>query len=124
MNSQLIQNMFSIYLVLAIGYNLISLVLVAKTGKSAAPTDPMTGIMFMSLLYVVYAVGAQISNWLYLFFISSFAVLILSFGIIKHLINYQESMYFSRFSWLSAITINIFGVCVLILIIVRAIFWT
>jgi hypothetical protein len=101
--------MFSIYLVLAIGYNLISLVLVAKTGKSAAPTDPMTGIMF---------------NWLYLFFISSFAVLILSFGIIKHLINYQESMYFSRFSWLSAITINIFGVCVLILIIVRAIFWT
>jgi hypothetical protein len=117
MNLQLLEELFSVYLVLAIGYNLVSLVLVARTGKGAAPTNPLTGILFTSLLYVIYATGEQVSNWLYLFFLFSFTVLILSFGIIKHLLNYDEKKYFSRLSWLLAFAINTFGVVVLSLII-------
>ena len=121
MNTQLLQNLFGVYLVLAIGYNLVSLVLFAKTGRHAAPTEPMAGIQLISILYVVYAIGDQGSNWLYLFFLSSFAALILNFGIIGHLHNYKEAQYFSRLSWLSAIMINCFGFAVLLLIIVIAI---
>ena len=113
-------NLFSVYLVLAIGYNLVSLVLVAKTGKSAAPTDPLTGILFISVLYLIQATGSQVSGWLYLFFLSTFAVLILSFGVVGHVLNYDEEKYFSRVSWLSAFVINIFGVIVLSLIIAEA----
>ena len=120
MNARLLQDLFSIYLVLAVGYNLVSLVLRAKTGKGAAPTDPLTGILFMSVLYLVYATGDLVSNWLYLFFLSTFAVLIFSFGIVGHVLNYDEQKYFSRVSWLSAFSINIFGFVVLILVIAAA----
>ena len=62
-----IPTLFSIYIVLAVGYNLVSLLLVEVTGKRAAPTDPVVGIMMMSILYLTYATGPQVSRLLYLF---------------------------------------------------------
>ena len=120
MNAQTLQDLFSAYLVLAVGYNLLSLVLMARTGKGAAPTDPVTGFLFVSVLYLVYTTGAQISNWLYLFLLSCFTVLIFCFGILNHLLKYDEEKYFSRLTWLSAFTINAYGVAVLVLIIATA----
>ena len=74
----------------------------------------------MSVLYLIYAIGGQVSNWLNLFFLSTFTLLIFSFGIVGHIRNYNDRKYFSRVSWLSAITINIFGVFVLLLVIAEA----
>jgi len=120
MNPQILQNLFSAYLVLAVGYNLLSLILVAKTGKRAAPTDPLTGILFMSVLYLIYSTEAQVSHGLYLFFLSTFTALIFSFGIVSHILNYDEAKYFSRITWMAAWVINTLGVLVLLLIIAAA----
>ena len=118
MTPKLLQDLFSIYLVLAVGYNLLSLVLLAKTGKSAAPTDPLSGILFISVLYLIYMSAGQVSSWLHVFFLSTFAALIFFFGIVSHVLDYDEKKYYSRASWLSAFIINSFGVVVLLLIIV------
>lgn len=118
MHSQPVQDLFSVYLVLAVSYNLLSLILAARKGKASAPTDPLTGILVMSVLYLIYATGDQVSIGLYLFFLASFTALIFSFGVIGHIRNYDDSRYFSRLTWLSAFGINIYGVVVLLLMIV------
>lgn len=117
MNPELLRNLFGVYLVLAVGYNLASLVLAARTGKAAAPTDPLTGILVMSVLYLVYAAGNRVSDLLYLFFLGTFTALIFSFGVVGHIRNYDANRYFSRLTWVAAFAINIFGVAVLALVI-------
>jgi len=115
-----LQNLFGAYLVLAIGYNLVSLVLISKTGKGAAPTDPLTGILMISVLFLTQAAAGQVAGWMYLFFLSTFTGLIFCYGVLGHLLHYDRDKYFSRVTWFSAFGINLFGVAVLSTIIVRA----
>ena len=112
-----IPTLFSIYIVLAVGYNLVSLLLVEVTGKRAAPTDPVVGIMMMSILYLTYATGPQVSRLLYLFLLTSFVLLIFRFGIIAHIWAADRGLYYSEFARYSAFGINIFGVAILVVIV-------
>ncbi len=115
-----IPSLFSIYIVLAVGYNLVSLLLVEVAGKRAAPTDPVVGVMMMSIIYLTYATGSQVSKPIYLFLLISFVLLIFRFGIIAHIWAADRSLYFSEFARYSAFGINIFGVAILLAIVVTS----
>ncbi len=117
MTSLPVTEMVSAYIALAIGYNLVSMLLEQITGRRAANTDPMTGLLFVTVLYLTVAVGPALSKGLYLFTLSVFTVLVLLVGVIKHLLNYSESAYYSRFTWAAAILINVFGCVALVIVI-------
>ena len=112
--------LFTTYIVLAVGYNLVSLLLVEVTGKRAAPTDPVVGVMMMTVLYLIYATSPQVSKTLYIFFLISFILLVFRFGIITHIWATDRSLYFSEFTRYSAFAINIFGVATLLAIVVTS----
>lgn len=114
--------LFSIYIVLAVGYNIVSVVLIDTTGRSASPTEPMTGLVIMTVLYLVFVTGPQISEPLYLFLLASFGFFILRFGVLAHLFGFDPARYYSRLSWAAAILINSFGVVTLGMIIAISLF--
>lgn len=114
--------LFSIYIVLAVGYNIMSVVLNEVTGRSAAPTEPMIGFVTITVLYLTFAIGPLISNFLYLFLLTAFMLFILRFGVLRHVFGFDKSAYYSRSTWAAAILINIFGVITLGLIIIFPLF--
>lgn len=118
MNTLPLTELFSAYIVLAIGYNVMSVVLDDLTDRRAAVTDPMMGLLLITALYLTYATGPTISNGLYLFVMTVFTLFILRFGILRHVLGYDEDVYYSRVTWAAAFLINIFGVAVLVSIIV------
>lgn len=114
--------LFSIYIVLAVGYNIMSVVLNEVTGRSAAPTEPMMGFVTITALYLTFATGPLISTFLYLFLLTTFTLSILRFGVLRHMFGYDKSTYYSRFTWAAAFLINSFGVITLGLIVIFSIF--
>jgi hypothetical protein len=112
-----LQNLFSVYCVLAVGYNFVSLLLQALKGKRAAPTEPQNGVLFIAVMYLVFIVGTHYPGWLNIFFLSCLTVLTIQSGIFRHVLGYSQELYFSRITWAAAFTINTFGAGVLILII-------
>lgn len=102
-----------VYFVLAIGYNLLSIGFKEVTGKALAQTEPMNAIVMMSVLFLIYSATTFLEPIARTLLIAVFLVLILRYGIIRHLTSYSSESYYSRLSWCSAIGINIFGICVL-----------
>ena len=70
-------------------------------------------IVMMALLYLIYVSEAALGAGAWTFLMVVFLLLILRFGIYRHLVGYDENQYFSRSAWGAAIAINIFGVAVL-----------
>ncbi len=103
------------YFILAIGYNVLSVVMNDVTGRSLSPTDPVSGIMFMTLLYLVYVGEALLGDGARTALLILFLLLISRFGIYRHLVGYDEKHYHSRSAWALAIAINLFGVTAMIL---------
>ena len=101
------------YFLAALAYNVASQALHDMTGRKLAPTDPVIGILFISLVYLVYLLKPYLP--LYPFSLLMFVLLamIVRFGVIQHLLNYSPHTYHSRFSWLLAVLINVFGCIVL-----------
>lgn len=103
-----------LYIALAIGYNLMSIVWKDVTGKAFAPTDPITGITIMAGLYACYLLLDQIPNATAFVILLAFIVLIARYGIWQHATNFDSKTYLSRATWLLAMTVNVFGVGILV----------
>ena len=115
MNAQMVEDAAALYFILAIGYNVASLVSRDMNRAPLAPTDPVQAIVMMSLLYVVYATEEVLGSVAWTALIAVFLMLIVRFGIYRHLVGYSPAAYASRTAWVAAIGINVYGVCVLCL---------
>lgn len=113
--------LFTIYIVLAVAYNIMSVVLIEVTGRSAAPTEPMMGFVTITALYLVFATGPAVSKFLYLFLLTTFLLSIFRFGVLRHLLGFDAKTYYSRLTWAAAFLINGFGVITLGLIVIFSI---
>ncbi len=102
-----------IYFFIAVTYNILSQLWKEVTGKTFATTDPVTGITMVALIYVIYLLRAVIPEFSWYFLMTVFILTVARFGIVHHLLNYSQESYLSKLTWLSAISINIFGVIVL-----------
>ena len=103
------------YFVMAIGYNLLSLVWMDWKDRPLAPTQPVQAIVMIALLYIIYAAKEMLENTAWTLLISVFLLLILRLGIYQHLANYSPKDYASRAAWAVAIAVNIYGVLALLL---------
>ena len=101
------------YFLAALAYNAASQVLLDVTGRKLAPADPVTGILFISVLYLVYLLKPHVSPYPHAVLAGVLLALLLRFGIIQHLLGDAADSYHSRCSWLLAVSINIFGCIVL-----------
>ena len=115
MNTDLMNYAVNAYFALAILYNVLSLILNDLKGRMLTPTEPVSAIMMMTLFYLVYAGGAVLDPAARNALLILFLLLVLRFGIYRHLAGYDDKQYYSRCAWATAIGINAFGVCVLIL---------
>ena len=102
-----------LYFFMAIAYNVFSQVWKDVAGRTFATTDPVNGVLMITLLYVIYLLRAMLPEPAWYFLMLVFILTITRFGIVHHLSNYSQESYLSRTTWLSAIVINIFGVGVL-----------
>ena len=103
------------YFALAILYNALSLILNDLKGRLLTPTEPVSAIMMMTLFYLVYAGEAILDPAARTALLILFLLLVLRFGIYRHLAGYDDEQYYSRNAWATAIGINVFGVCALTL---------
>ena len=115
MEIELLKNAVNAYFVLAIGYNLLSLVWMDWRGRPLAPTQPLQATVIMVLLYVVYAAKEVLGSTAWVLLISIFLFFILRFGIYQHLVSYSPDDYASRAAWAVAIIINVYGILALFL---------
>ena len=115
MNTDLMNYAVNGYFALAILYNVLSLILNDLKGRILTPTEPVSAIMMMTLFYLVYAGGAVLDPLARTALLILFLLLVLRFGIYRHLAGYDDEQYYSRCAWATAIGINVFGVCVLTL---------
>jgi len=110
---ELLTKLIYIYFVLAIGYNLLSIVITDVTGRGLGPTEPMSGVLTITMLLVIYSGTALLEPIVRISLMLVFLLLVVRFGIVRHCLAYSDELYFSRASWFSAIAINMFGVSVL-----------
>lgn len=115
MNAEILNDAAGIYFVLAIGYNLISLVLTDLQRQPLAPTEPVQAILMMTLLCLVHSAGELLGTVARTGLLTVFLLLIVRFGVYRHLVGYSDEDYSSRIAWASAIAVNAYGVCVLFL---------
>ena len=113
MNAELLKNAVNGYFILAIGYNLLSVIINDIKGRMLTPTEPVSAIVLMTLLYLVYLGEAALGAAARVFLMVVFLLLILRFGIYRHAAGYADEQYFSRSAWAAAIAINVYGVIVL-----------
>lgn len=115
-NVSMIDYLFFTYIVIAITYNVISIGCNDLTSKQLSPSEPVPSITMLVALYLVYSAPelSDAHNFVRSFLLFVFLIIILRFGIVRHLINYKLEQYFSHTSRISAAVINIFGVLLLL----------
>ena len=113
MPAELIENAAAAYFILAIGYNLASLILSDSGYPPLAPTEPVQAILMMTVLYSVYAGEDFFHSNARSALLATYIFLIARFGIYSHVAGYCTSRYASRTAWATAIGINAYGVCAL-----------
>ncbi len=101
------------YFVIAIAYNALSLVWLDVSGRKFAPTDPLSGLQIVSLVYLLFLLRDTIPLPALIFLLALWVLLIARFGIYEHLRHYDGELYLSRATWTAAIGINLFGVLTL-----------
>ena len=100
------------YIILGVGYNIISYIIVMSGGQQLSTTEPLSGgiAMMMYGLFLISAYKGQFRLYRMLMF---FAILIFGWGGIGiHLVNYTHdpSLYASLFAWILAVGINVYGI--------------
>ena len=118
MEVQMLKFATALYFILAIGYNVASLARMDMNKGPLSPTEPVQAIVMMSLLYVIYASGPVLGRIAWTALVAVFVLLIVRFGIYRHLAGYTPTDYSSRIAWATAIAINAYGVLVLCLALV------
>jgi len=113
-NTDILPILAHVYFVLALLYNVVSQGFADIIKRKLAPTDPSFGILFVSVVYVIYLLKPYLPLFSYVLMLGIFIASILRFGVVKHLLNYSAQDYFGRTSWFLAIAINVFGISVLL----------
>ena len=108
------------YFALAIGYNALSQISLDMTGKKFAPTEPAYGLQVMSLVLVIFALRTVMPLWVFLPLFTLWTLSIIRFGVGNHLAGYDPQTYLSKFTWISALVINIFGAVTFVLYIINS----
>ncbi len=100
-----------LYCILGVGYNVVSYIMAATSGRQLSSTSPAVGAAFMSFYGLCLITGYKGLNKAYRLLMVFFLVFTGYGGIIKHFIVYaqQPDAYSSQMAWASAIGINIFG---------------
>lgn len=111
----MLEQLFFSYIVVAVTYNLLSMAFKECTTKQLSPSEPLPSITMLTALYLVFASNeiAGIPDYARSFLLVAFALIIIRYGILRHLINYEPNLYFSVSSRISAAMINIFGISLL-----------
>lgn len=99
-----------LYMLLGIGYNLVSIMMKRSGGRPLAQTNPVAGIAVM-LLFGLFLIPGFLNSALTYRILMGVAVIALGyFGVITHLLNYGNlQLYYSPAVWILAIAINLFG---------------
>ncbi|MBC6402922.1 MAG: hypothetical protein GDA35_04745 [Hyphomonadaceae bacterium] len=108
------------YFALAIGYNVFSQISLDRIGKKFASTEPAYGLQVMSLVLVIFALRTVIPFWVFLPLFTLWTLSIIRFGIGNHLAGYDPETYLSKFTWICALAINIFGAVIFVSYIVAS----
>ena len=98
------------YLVLAVGYNLVSLSLKRRGGRPLAPTDIRAALIVFGVYALMLAAGFLGHDLLYRVVAAAFAVFLGLTGVVPHVVRGPGEQYRSRAAWLTAILVNIVGV--------------
>jgi hypothetical protein len=105
-----------LYLVLAIGFNAISLWRVEKGLSGLTSTSPMAGIVTMLVILLVVIIGYLGFLKVYCVFNTLLFSLVAVNGVYGHLLQYSNVdwhlLYLNRAVWNAAIMINVFGVII------------
>ena len=111
----MINQLFLVYISVAITYNLVSIGYQDFTEKQLSPNDPLSSTVMLTTLYLTYTVPvhSSSSSFFRCFLLFVFLILILRFGVFRHLLNSEKEQYVSSTSRLSAVAINIFGTSLL-----------
>ena len=113
MGSAVLDNLMTVYILLAIGYNLASFFWLEIRGRSFAPTVPSDAIHVMTVFYCAYLLSKTMPLAVAVLILVSYFFSIGRFGILRHLTSYSAKEYLSRLTWVTAISINVFGVLVI-----------
>lgn len=100
-----------VYMLLGLGYNVISITMKRYGGGPLSYTNPVTGIAVM-LLFGLFLIPGFLKNYLAYRILMGISVIALGyFGVIVHLLNYgKPHLYYSTTAWVLAILINLVGV--------------
>ena len=102
------------YFIVAILYNVASQLCLDIFKKKFAPTEPISGVLIISVFYLLYLMEELLPFSVRIFLMVIYLLAVIRFGIFYHLLNFTKDAYFSRQTWILAIIINIFGVLVLL----------
>ncbi|GAC1569984.1 MAG: hypothetical protein NVS3B3_24290 [Aquirhabdus sp.] len=103
-----------VYLLLAVTYNLTSLVCLNKFGQPLTPTNPLAGLVMLAGFGFALLANVCRFDGAYKWLMLIFALIIGIGGVLTHLIRGYSELYSSRGAWLAAILINVYGVAVCI----------
>lgn len=106
--------LLDIYIIFGIGYNLISQICKDMSERAFAPTDPVIGSLMMLGVYLWFGSLVGPLTAPKIFVCCALIYLIARFGIYQHIALNNIDMYLSRATRFIAISINLFGVGVLI----------
>ena len=112
------------WLMLAIGFNLVSIWRVSEGGQALiSGRDPVHSIVF--LLLFLLPIGLTVTGYHRASALSNIALLLPLFvsGLIIHVLRYfnnDQSMYLSQLVWSVAVLINLYGVLVGVLLSISA----
>jgi len=98
------------YVVMAIAYNVMSMMSADFHNRPLAPTDPLIGTIFITTIFLVYSADTILSPMSRSLLLLVYLGLITRFGVIRHLFLEDQANYTSTTARLSAAGINIFGV--------------
>ena len=99
------------YFVLGVAYNVVSLYLTLQGKPALAPTQPVLGMISMSI-YALCLIPGFLRKIILYRVLMGLAIVWLGYGgIVTHIINIftQPQVYASMLAWAGAVGINLFG---------------
>lgn len=99
------------YVLLGLLFNLINYYLLIKNNRQLTPTQPNLGILAM-LIYASFLITGYYKKIIWYRVLMAISILIFGYsGILKHIINFSQEpeLYYSFFVLIIAVVINVFG---------------
>lgn len=105
----MITTLVYVYFGLAIGYNILSQICLDVKGKTFAPTEPSYGFQVMTIVLILFAIRDVIPNWVFLPLFALWTLSTIRFGVGNHLPGFNPETYLNKYTWASALAINVYG---------------